>query len=256
MPMSDEEKFLFDLQGFIVIPNVLTPAECQMYIDLADQVWPRQEDDGPVRRYNGITDWGQPLLDLIDHPVVLEYLVELMGRPLRIDHEYCIFMREGGERNSLHGGPRLFESDHWYHYQDGNMRNGLTVATYNLTEAPQGAGGFACVPGSHKTNYLRNMPADVASFSRKVPWVIQPPMNAGDVLVFTEALIHGTQRWTAPHERRTLLYKFSPPHSSWRIGQYDTDRFPQISQRQKRLMAPPSVEAHPAVVPRGGSFER
>ena len=255
MGMSDEEKFLFDLQGFIVIPGVLSRDECAHYINLADAAWPRQENDGPFRRFGGVSQWGQPFVDLFDHPVVLEYLVELIGRRLRIDHDYCIFMREGGLKNPLHGGAGR-ESDHWYDYRDGVMRNGLTVATYNLSDAPAGAGGFACVPGSHKTNFLRNLPPDVRDFSRPVPYVIQPPMQAGDVLIFTEALIHGTQSWTADHERRTLLYKYSPPHSSWRIENYNVDDFPAATERQKKLMAPPSVQAHPVVVEKGEDFER
>ena len=62
------------------------------------------------------------------------------------------------------------------------------------TPAP-GAGGFVCVPGSHKSNFLQHMPRDVARFERDVDWVVQPSMAAGDVLIFTEALIHGTATW-------------------------------------------------------------
>ena len=68
------------------------------------------------------------------------------------------------------------------------------------------------------------------------------------MLIFTEALIHGTAEWRADHERRTLLYKYSPPHSSWARDGYDPARFPDATPRQLRLMAPPSVEAHARVV--------
>ena len=78
--------------------------------------------------------------------------------------------------------PGIHESDHWYHYSDGIMRNGLTVATYALTDADIGDGGFACIPGSHKTNFLRNLPDDVAWFDREADYVYQPPIEAGDVI--------------------------------------------------------------------------
>ena len=136
------------------------------------------------------------------------------------------------------------------------MRNGLTVATYNLTDAPAGAGGFTCIPGSHKTNYLKLLDPAVQGFEREAAYVYQPPMAAGDVLIFTEALVHGTGAWHADHERRALLYKYSPPHSSWRIEPYNLADFPLATERQKRLMAPPSVEAHAPVVARGESFDR
>ena len=178
--LTDEDKFLFDLRGFLVVKNVLSLNECEELLHLADDVWPRQPDDGPFRRFNGISAWGQPFVDLMDDDRLLPYLVELVGNRLRIDHDYCIFMRAHASRNTLHGGPWRYESDHWYRYHDGVMRNGLTVATWNLSDAPAGAGGFACVPGSHKSNFLKHMPRDVARFERAVDWVVQPPMSAGE----------------------------------------------------------------------------
>ncbi|HIG40584.1 MAG TPA: hypothetical protein EYQ14_08610 [Gammaproteobacteria bacterium] len=246
--MSDEEKFKFDIQGFIVIPDVLSHDECDHYSRLADETWPRQPSDPAFRRKDFISEWGQPFIDLMDHPVVLEYVVELVGRKVRIDHEYCLFMDKSDSKMQLHGGPRLFETDHWYYYQDGTMRNGLTVVTYNLTPSPEGAGGFTCIPGSHKSNFIRNLPDDVRDFRRSEPYVVQPALNRGDVLIFTEALIHGTAPWQLAHERRTLLYKYSPPHSSWSKLRYDPDKYPDLTNRQRRLMQPPSVEDHRRVV--------
>ena len=246
--MTDEEKFRFDLQGFIVVKGVLSPEACRELSDLADEVWPEKPDDGLFRRTEDISQWHQRFLDLADHPRILPYLIELIGSRLRLDHDYCIFMKEGAVRNQLHGGPRLFETDHWYHYSDGVMRNGLSVATWALTDGRPGDGGFACVPGSHKTNFLKLFPEDVRTFERDADYVVQPELLAGDVLIFTEALIHGTQPWKASHERRTLLYKYSPPHSTWRIRQFDLADYPEASDQQKRLLAPPSVEAHRRVV--------
>lgn len=90
--LTDEGKFLFDLRGFLVVKNVLSTDECEELIDLADDVWPRQPDDGPYRRFNGVSTWGQPFVDLMDDDRLLPYLVDLVGSRLRIDHDYCIFM--------------------------------------------------------------------------------------------------------------------------------------------------------------------
>ena len=248
--LSDEQKFNFDLQGFLVVKGVLTHDECRELSDLADEIWPEEPSDGPYRRTGSVSMWHQRFLDLIDHPVVLPYLEALIGPRLRIDHDYCIFMKKDGAKNRLHGGPRMFETDHWYHYADGVMRNGLTVATWNLTDARLGDGGFACIPGSHKTNFLSFLPEDIARFDRESDYVYQPPVEAGDVLIFTEALIHGTATWTSEQERRALLFKYSPPHSTWSKHPYDISQYPNASEQQKRLMASPSVEAHYPVVDR------
>ena len=246
--LTDEEKFRFDLQGYLIVKGVLSKQECRELSDLADAVWPRTPEDGAHRRTGEISRWHQRFLDLADHPKLLPYLIELVGSRVRLDHDYCIFMQKDASSTRLHGGPRMHLSDHWYHYSDGIMRNGLTVATYALTDANEGDGGFACVPGSHKTNFLKLLPEDVAFFDRDVDYVYQPAIEAGDVLIFTEALIHGTKEWRSDQERRALLYKYSPPHSRWGHDVYEASDYPTATPQQLRLMAPPSVHAHPPVV--------
>jgi hypothetical protein len=227
---------------------VLSRAECSELSALADEVWPRQPEDPEFRRTANVSQWGKPFLDLMDHDGVLPTLAELLGSRLRIDHDYSIFMQKGAPSGPLHGGPRRHEADHWYEYRDGIMRNGLTVATWALTDAAEGDGGFCCVPGSHKTNFISNLPLDVRRHERCPHYVVQPPLEAGDVLIFTEALMHGTREWTAVHERRTLLYKYSPGYQSWAARGYDPAEYPEATERQLRLMAPPSIERHPRVI--------
>ena len=249
--LSDEQKFLFDLEGYLVLPGVLSVDECDTLSELADRAWPAQANDGLFRRSEQITLWGQPFLDLMDHPRVVPILIELIGSRVRIDHDYCIFMQPGAKSETIHGGPRRIETDHWYHYSDGIMRNGLTVATFALTEAEEGDGGFVCLPGSHKTNFMQHLPSAVRDQTERPHYVRNPPLGKGDVLIFTEALMHGTREWGGGHERRALLYKYSPPHSSWRIDSYDLSRYPGASPQQRRLMAPPSVEGHAKVIEDG-----
>ena len=246
MAMTEEEKFVFDLQGYIVIKNVLTDAEIAELNDVAGTKFPYADPDS-VRREEIISTWSPAFTKLIDHPRIVPYLVELIEPKFRIDHDYCIFMTRGNTRGGLHGGP-AYGGDHWYSYRDGVMRNGLCVVTFFLTDAPAGAGGFACIPGSHKTNFKDNLPDEVRNFDRVPEYVVQPAVEAGDALFFTEALVHGTMPWTAAHERRALLYKYSPGHSSWATEPYNHDDYGDLTEQQKRIMAPPSMDAHPEVV--------
>ena len=56
-----------------------------------------------------------------------------------------------------------------------------------------------CVPGSHKSNYP--MPDDVALLETDLGIVKQVEAKAGSVIIFTEALAHGTMPWTAERQR-------------------------------------------------------
>ena len=58
MALSSEQKFLFDLEGYLVLPGVLSAAECNALSALADEQWPRTEEDGAFRRTEQISLWG------------------------------------------------------------------------------------------------------------------------------------------------------------------------------------------------------
>ena len=246
--LTAEEKFQFDLEGYLVIPGALSPQEVVELNELADQAWPGEHDETGLRRTSNVAQWGPRFRDLMDHPNIVPYLIELMGPKFRIDHDYSMFMQRGTSRSNLHGGPSpdCYEGDHWYRfYPDGKIRSGLTVFTFNLTDCNAGDGGFVCVPGSHKTNLLSAMPKEVSTFERPAHYVRQPSVMAGDVIIFTEALVHGTLAWNADHERRALLYKYSPGHSSWSNSYYDPNHYPGATEQQIRIMAPPSVGQRP-----------
>ena len=241
--MTDEEKFTVDLQGYLVIKDVLTDDE----VDEMNAIIDKGNLEGPPSL------WGAPFKRLIDHPKIFPYLIELLGPYVRLDHDYALFMNEGDRRGGLHGGedggrPGGPEADHWYKYRDGVMRNGLCVMTYNLTDAPDGAGGFACIPGSHKSNFPTHVPQEVRRFERPAHYVVQPALDAGDVLFFTEAVIHGTMPWKAEHQRRSVLYKYSPGHSAWSESYYDIGKYGELTEQQKRMLLPPSIGKRPRVV--------
>jgi len=249
--MTPEEKFRFDLQGFLVVKNVLSADEVDALTKLADEVWPEAKEDGGKRRTSRVSQWGLEAQVLFDHPNALPYMIELLGPKFRVDHDYCIFMKKGASGGRLHGGPTMqggVPGDHWYKYHDGVMRNGLTVFTYNLASAREGDGGFACIPGSHKSNFIADIPTEVRTFERPAHYVCQPEVEAGDMVIFTEALIHGTMPWNGEQERRALLYKFSPGHSAWSQNYYDPDEYPDLTDQQRRIMEPPSVGGRKEVV--------
>ena len=79
------------------------------------------------------------------------------------------------------------------------------------------------------------------NYERPAPYVLQPAVEAGDVLIFTEALVHGTMPWTTDHERRCLLYKYSPGHSAWDRDGYDVADYRDfyLTERRRRIIMQP-----------------
>jgi ectoine hydroxylase-related dioxygenase (phytanoyl-CoA dioxygenase family) len=112
----------------------------------------------------------------------------------------------------------------------------LTAVIWALTDAREGDGGFWCIPGSHKAAFP--LPRAIETYEVIPACVKQPSLRAGSVLIFTEALTHGTRNWSADHERVALFYKYSP---AWMADQA-TDRRPasilaRLSPEQARFLS-------------------
>ena len=174
---------------------------------------------------------GQPFRDLLVHPVVVSRLNEMSGPGFRLDHgPWFISTHEGTEGHQLHGAGEPFSAANWYHQQNGVIScRGVTLA-WQLTDVDKGEGGFAIVPGSHKSR--EPLPAGVRSVEKAMGLVTQPVMAAGDVLFFAETATHGTLPWKGQEERRSVLYKYSERGAARAVGQHFTplDRYGEWTQ--------------------------
>ena len=240
--MDALEKYLFDLQGFITVPNAVPADQLAVLNAILDEhIEAECQPDMRTHRFSENLSWGKPYTDLIDNPRVTPYLDAIIGEEKwRLDHVYLDLIRAGkgpiGTR--LHGGGSPFRSSQYYRFEDGEMRNGLSVVAYNLADVGPMDGGFGCVPGSHKSNYA--FPNDWREMEELNPIVQRITGPAGTAIIFTEALTHGTLPWTADHERRTLFLKYSPHSTSWSAHYYDADDFEGLTERQRAILEPPN----------------
>ncbi len=241
--MDDKEAFLFDLQGFLVVPRAL---EATQVIELNHILDNKIAQDCPAdmdhHRFGGQLDWGKAYRALLDNPLITPYLEALLGPRFRLDHVYLDLIRTGkGPIGTwLHGGSTPFDPAQYYHFRNGRMYNGLTVVAYNLMDVGPEDGGFGCVPGSHKSNFA--FPADWRDMSEGLkPCMARVTGPAGSAVIFTEALTHGTLPWTGKGERRTLFFKFSPHPLSWAAGYFDATAYPELTERQREILEAPNA---------------
>ena len=250
--MNDTEKYLFDLNGYLVLEDVLSSAdvaELNRLIDEQNLPEPglgtrdaRFGGSGGAFEVHGAGDspfleWGKPFCDLLDHPGVLPYLREIIGDGFRLDHYYGIYMRDGTAGLRLHGGLTPFDPTQQYAFKDGRMYNGLIVVGWNLTDTGPGRGGFLCVPGSHKANLP--VPEEYVHEPELAKPVVVPETRAGSAVIFTEALTHGTAPWSGPVQRRSLLFKYSPAQQSWGPEYGQPPARVRLTARQRLLFEPP-----------------
>lgn len=259
--MNEDEKYLFDLTGYLVLKDVLTPEEVARLNEGIDHHIEQLNDvdmlvgdsktlAGTSHRKDmgGMLSWEQPwcepFRELLIHPGVKSHLDGILGEEYRLDHgPGLIAMEEGCEGGTLHGGG--VERDNFseaYFFKNGRIYTGLTVVEYLLTDEGPGDGGVAVVPGSHKANLP--CPRSMNRLEQYQEHVVEVHGNAGDAVVFTETLTHGTLPWTGEHQRRVLLYKFSPGFQACDDGAHQIsypDYIEDMTKNQRTVMEAPHL---------------
>ncbi|MCH8292435.1 phytanoyl-CoA dioxygenase family protein [Candidatus Poribacteria bacterium] len=240
--MTDEEKYFFDLTGYLVVREALTPeevTECNEAVDhYEDKIRTRSVESGGLAHgssalqgntgrleLTGMFGWPPPYREpfrrLLVHPVVVSRLNEMSGKGFRLDHGPLMIGAEvGTEGHLLHGSGEPFSQSTWYHQQNGRIFcRGVTVA-WQLYDVNDGDGGFAIVPGSHKSRF--RTPQGVRTVEDDMGLVVQPVMKAGDVLFFAETATHGTLPWNGKGPRRSILYKYASRAAVRAVGRFFT----------------------------------
>jgi len=242
MAMTAEERYLFDLQGYITVPNALDKDQlAELNKTLEGQIAESKNPNDKRFRFIGMLGWSAAYRRMIDNPRISPYLEELIHPQFRLDHDYSDVIRSGvGPIGAtLHGGGTPFDPCMFFNAHNGRMFNGLLVVAYNLKDVHPGDGGFACVPGSHKSNYP--LPDDWTNLEKPQP-VVRPVIGpAGTAILFTEALTHGTLPWTGKNDRRTLFYKFSPSSISWAAEYYDATKYSDLTERERAILEAPNA---------------
>ena len=240
--MNDEERYLFDLKGYLAVPNALSQEQVGRLNSVLDEhIAAECPADMRTHRFGPLLEWGDDYRDLIDNPSITPYLSELLGDDFRLDHVYLDVIRSGkgpiGTR--LHGGAVPFNPTHYFRFEGGQMHNGLSVVAYNLKDVGPMDGGFGCVPGSHKSNY--SFPDEWKEMEEPGPLVERVTGPAGTAIIFTEALTHGTLPWAGADERRTVFFKYSPHPVSWSAEYFDLDDYPGLTDAQRGILEGPNA---------------
>jgi ectoine hydroxylase-related dioxygenase (phytanoyl-CoA dioxygenase family) len=168
------------------------------------------------------------------------YLHALVGEHCRLDHEYLDVIRQGlGPIGATLQGGAPHDLSQYYQVVDGRIFNGLVVTAFALNDVNPGDGGFACVPASHKANF--HMPQKWADMTGELAPCIKPiPCKAGSVILFTEALTHGTLPWKGTQERRSVFLQYSPHFMAWSTQRYDPYAYDDLSVTARRMLEGPN----------------
>ena len=229
--MSADEKYLFDLLGFLIVRDVLSEEHLKLANDAIDsmELTPSPEyfgDSVALQGENTSTRLGnsegllelprpfcEPFREMLAHPQTIPHLNTILGEGWRLDHgPGLIAMDKGCSGGMLHGN---FDNAPYF-YREGKIFTGLCVIEYLLADEGPGDGGISVIAGSHKANVT--CPAKMRRWEQYQEYVTEINAKAGDAIIFSEACTHGTLPWDADHQRRAILYKYNVGHMAWGGG--------------------------------------
>ena len=249
--ITELQLYLYDLQGYLVVEDVLDANEVAILKALIDQ---RDLSDlPPSHRFGGaggsaesgpgFLAWGEPFVVLMDHPLVMAVMRAQLGDCFRLDRIFGMHMQRGQTKGKLHsdyGASQPFsraEPGRYFTPPRHEALHGFGVAAWNLTDTGPEHGGLRIIPGSHNSHY--KLPQAIRD--DEIKHVVEiPRAPAGSVLFFSEALTHGTALWTADHNRYTLLYKYCASQLSWSRTRVTAPEHLALTDRQHQLLAEPA----------------
>jgi len=267
----DEKEFYFwDLNGYLVVRGVMDAdwlARANEAVDkFQDQIQVGSELSGGSKSQagtgrpllSGLTDFpephNEPFRRMLADPTVVDRLTWMGGSGFRTGGGSLFCAVQGTSGHSLHDGNEPMSPSRGYYFKNGRSYAETVTVAWQLRDVEAGLGGFAAVPGSHKTEH--SMPPGVRTCDETMGLVVQPAMRAGDVLFFMDGgCTHGALAWKNEISRRAVLVKYQSKNSTWSGGVIDPqerwgDMVADMSEEQFAVMRGPERDGRQRTIPR------
>ena len=240
-----EERFLFDLNGFLHIKGALSSAEVDAMNRAINDHREKMvcRDDPQLKNtkagsamsatgsridMGGMMSWdsehGKIFRSILCHSKLVPFLDDFLGKGYRLDHSPLVLINgPNSEGFHLHGGPVTgngkFNPELQYQSDSGgSIWTSLLGVSIALMDSEPGEGGFCLVPGSHKGKFPLPLDFRHGDSDAFQTYIHRPVTKAGDIILFSEATVHGAVPWRPKDdtkERRLALYRFAPATVSY-----------------------------------------
>ena len=239
--LTQFEKWFFDLRGYFVLKNAVTKKDIKEMVKLAEK-WYNSEPEqlpepmfsnfeSPAAKYLYNFHYAEKIYErLVLNKEILRFVNGIQKNNTRV---YDILLAKTNTQNKetvLHSG---FEGGFQNPNEQFVTANNEIFASFvnvgvSLVDIPDHL-GFTCLPGTHKGNF--KLPAGITLYDGP-PTVVNVPVNAGDVIIFSPILRHGARAWTEKYHRYTVFMRYiyaNQFHSN------ESDRWPPYEDYRKNI---------------------
>lgn len=265
--------YLFDLQGYLILRNAISPADLQEMNQWVDEHWTYVENAQLPGKNVGSNQWvgnvelhsygkddgvnfqniieGAPVFErMIDHPVwtplARKYINPVNGLSI---HENFLNVRGPGGFLYIHcGGHAPLQYLTFRNHNTGEWMVGQINVIMALQDIGPSDGPTVLVPGSHKSTEIHPrlevdgkglVAIDDHQAAGTALGMQEMYLNAGDALFFTDALTHGSAERTNPGQRRVVIYRYSPRFIRTRFNyEWSAGLLERLTAERRQIIEP------------------
>jgi hypothetical protein len=261
------EDYLFDLNGYLILKNAISPDDLQEMNRWVDAHWEyvdarrrsvTQEtgawighvethtySGGDGCNFQNIVEAGPVFRRLITHPAWIQRCRRWINPDNGLSiHENLLNVRGSGGYIGIHSGGAVPIS--YMTFRQANTGEWM-VGQINILMAMQdigpGDGPTTVIPGSHKSalrhpKLLEHVYRSDAAAGEQVG-MVEVYLKAGDALLFTDAITHGSAARINAGHRRMTLYRYSPALLRSRFEYVPSEELlSSLTEEQRRIIQP------------------
>ena len=265
--------YLFDLQGYLILRNAISPQDLQEMNQWVDEHWTYVENAQLPGQNVGSNQWvgnvelhsygkddgvnfqniieGAPVFErMIDNPawtpLARKYINPVNGISI---HENFLNVRGPGGFLYIHcGGHTPLQYLTFRNHNTGEWMVGQINVIMALQDIGPGDGPTVLVPGSHKSTEIHPrlevdgkglVAIDDHQAAGTALGMQEMYLKAGDALFFTDALTHGSAERTTPGHRRVVIYRYSPRFIRTRFNyEWSEELLNRLTPERKQMIEP------------------
>ncbi len=208
----------FDLNGFYILKNILKTSDLNLINNNLKKIEKSKSKNLPKNVFFGKNIEGESYISNILEidkifeklptiPIILKLIKRVTGNSnfFRLNHAVAMTKFKKRTYTQLHMGGIPHHPKIFYFVKNGIIFSNMTKVLFPLQNNKINDGGFAVIPGSHKSYFKR--PYDNHPKNNKLLKYLD--LQPGDAVIFTEALAHGSLENKSGLTRRILSYAYS-----------------------------------------------
>jgi hypothetical protein len=203
-PLTDLERFLFDVSGYLVIREALSPTEVADCLEAAKRIQ-APYPQGEWRQIGAAYEQEPAFEPLIDHPSVLPKARALLGDHFILQSSWCTLSPPGFKGQGLHqDGSGVYE---FRRLALPTPLMQLRIGYFLTDQSNENMGNIIVIPGSHNAREKppKGMPEDQIPIRQVITG------RPGDALLFHQGVFHCGTRNDMDYDRYIQHMIYAPP---------------------------------------------